>query len=117
MSFEHSLLATPKAVPDLRHRLREHSYDVRLCATELITNVIDHVGDGTPVTIRVLPTAPGHTRIEVTDPAPNALPILQQATTDDESGRGLALLTALARRWGVEWAAGRKTVWCEISDS
>ncbi|WP_416971949.1 ATP-binding protein [Streptomyces sp. 4F14] len=115
--FEHSLLATSKAVPDLRHRLREHSYDVRLCATELLTNVIDHVGDGTPVTIRVVPTPHGHTRVEVTDPEPRTLPILQHPDENAESGRGLALLTALARRWGVEWTAGRKTVWCEISDS
>ncbi|MFJ8055355.1 ATP-binding protein [Streptomyces sp. NPDC096142] len=114
MTVELHLLATPKAVPELRHRLRHHAYDVRLCATELVTNVIDHVREGTPVTVRVLGTADGHTRIEVTDPDPRALPLLLRATTTDEHGRGMALLDALARRWGVEQGADRKTVWCEV---
>lgn len=29
-------------------------------------------------------------------------------------GAGLALLDALAVRWGVEQEAARKTVWCEL---
>ncbi|MGW3305571.1 ATP-binding protein [Streptomyces sp. NPDC001073] len=114
MTVELHLLATPKAVPELRHHLRHENYDVRLCATELVTNVIDHVGEGTPVTVRVLNTSDGHTRIEVTDPDPRALPLLLRATATDEHGRGMALLDALARRWGVEQGADRKTVWCEL---
>ena len=116
MTFELRLLATPKAVPELRHHLRDHSYEVRLCATELVTNVIDHVGDGTPVTVRVLDTDDGHTRVEVTDPDPRALPVLLRATATDEHCRGMALLDALAQRWGVEQGADRKTVWCEVED-
>ncbi|MEU6535223.1 ATP-binding protein [Streptomyces sp. NPDC047000] len=112
--LELSLLATPKAVPELRHHLRHHDYEVRLCATELVTNVIDHVGDGTPVTVRVSAADQGRTRIEVTDPDPRALPTLLHATATDESGRGLALLDALALRWGVHQGPGRKTVWCEL---
>ncbi|MET7482551.1 ATP-binding protein [Streptomyces sp. NPDC005538] len=115
MTLELRLLATPKAVPELRHHLRAHSYDVRLCATELVTNVIDHVGEGTPVTVRVLGTDTGHMRVEVTDPDPRALPVLLRATTTDEHGRGMALLDALALRWGVEQGADRKTVWCELN--
>ncbi|MFE2418632.1 ATP-binding protein [Streptomyces hokutonensis] len=112
MTVELRLLATPKAVPELRHHLRHHTYEVRLCATELVTNVIDHVGEGTPVTVRVLGTDDGHTRVEVTDPNARALPVLLRAATTDEHGRGMALLDALAMRWGVEQAADRKTVWC-----
>jgi anti-sigma regulatory factor (Ser/Thr protein kinase) len=114
VTFELSLLATPKSVPELRHHLRHHDFDVRLCATELVTNVIDHVGEGTPVTVRVTGTDDGRTRVEVTDPDPRALPVLLRATATDEHGRGLALLDALARRWGVEQGADRKTVWCEL---
>ncbi|MGR3870173.1 ATP-binding protein [Streptomyces graminifolii] len=116
MTVELHLLATPKAVPELRHHLRRHDYDVRLCATELVTNVVDHVGEGTPVTVRVLATPDGHTRIEVTDPDPRALPLLLRATATDEHGRGMALLDALALRWGVEQGADRKTVWCELEN-
>lgn len=113
--LELSLLATPKAVPELRHHLRHHDYEVRLCATELVTNVIDHVGEGTPVTVRVTAGDHGRTRIEVTDPDPHALPtLLDAAAAADESGRGLALLDAIALRWGVYQGTGRKTVWCEL---
>ncbi|MGW7261459.1 ATP-binding protein [Streptomyces sp. NPDC054834] len=115
MTLELSLLATPKAVPELRYHLRALDFEVRLCATELLTNVIDHLGEGTPVTVRVTGTDLGHTRIEVTDPDPRALPTLLAASETAESGRGLTLVDVLARRWGVEQGADRKTVWCELA--
>lgn len=116
MTVEISVLATPEAVPELRHLLRHHDYDVRLCASELLTNVIDHVGEGTPVTVRVTGTGTGLTRVEVTDPDPRALPALVRPAADtEESGRGLTLLDALALRWGVKQGAGHKTVWCELA--
>ncbi|MET9773029.1 ATP-binding protein [Streptomyces sp. NPDC006367] len=117
MTLELSMLATPKAVPELRHLLRHHGYDVRLCASELLTNVVDHVGEGTPVTVRVLDSGTGHMRVEITDPDPRALPLLLgSAGPTDESGRGLALLDAVALRWGVEQGPGHKTVWCEVEE-
>ncbi|MFJ3301937.1 ATP-binding protein [Streptomyces sp. NPDC086549] len=113
--LEFRLLATPKAAPKLRYQLRDHDFDVRLCATELLANVIDDVGEGTPVTIRVIGTpGRGRTRIEVTDPDPRTLPVLLSATESEESGRGLALLDALADGWGVVQEPDRKTVWCEL---
>ncbi|WP_405555767.1 ATP-binding protein [Streptomyces canus] len=114
MTLELSLLATPKSVPELRHRLRHHNYDVRLCVSELLTNVIDHVGEGTPVTVRVIGTDYGRTRVEVTDPDPRVLPVLPHSAPTDESGRGLALIGVIARQWGVEQGASHKTVWCEL---
>ncbi|MFH9819204.1 ATP-binding protein [Streptomyces sp. NPDC017230] len=117
VTVEISMLATPKAVPELRYLLRHHGYDVQLCASELLTNVVDHVGEGTPVTVRVARTGANHTRVEVTDPDPRALPVLVgPATATAESGRGLTLLDALALRWGVEQRADRKTVWCELEE-
>jgi hypothetical protein len=56
--------------------------------------VIRHIGEGVPVTC-----GQGRTRLEV---------------TDDETGRGLALLDAVTVRWGVEQGVGSKTVWCEM---
>ncbi|MGC9378397.1 ATP-binding protein [Streptomyces sp. MH13] len=58
-------------------------------------------------------------RIEVTDTRGDRLPCLRPTDPTapaDESGRGLALVTALADRWGV--APGlppRKTVWAELA--
>lgn len=113
------LLAVPEAVPDLRRAVRLQlaapCADVQLCVTELVANVIRHVGEGTPVRVRVARVGGGdRIRVEVTDPDARALPVLLDATVDDESGRGLALLDAVAVRWGVEPGVAGKTVWCEL---
>lgn len=111
------LLATPAAVPLARHAVREHlgaggSPDAELCVSELLTNVIAHLGEGTPVTLRITGRA-ARTRVELTDPDPRE-PVRRQAADGDESGRGLALLAAVALRWGVRREGGGKTVWCEL---
>ena len=54
-------------------------------------------------------------RIEVTDTRGDCPPHPQDATPDEESGRGLLLVDSLADRWG--WSPGRrprKTVWAEL---
>ncbi|MFI2375306.1 ATP-binding protein [Streptomyces sp. NPDC018964] len=109
------LLATPAEVSAVRRALRDYGDDVQLCASELVTNVVQHLGEGVPVTVRVSCDDGGRTRLEVTDPDPRALPVLRAAVdVDAESGRGLALLDALAVRWGVAHGPGGKTVWCEL---
>ncbi|WP_255303877.1 ATP-binding protein [Streptomyces sp. F-7] len=110
------LLATPAEVSGVRRALRAYGADVQLCASELVTNVVQHLGEGVPVTVRVWCDDGGRTRLEVTDPDPRALPVLRASVgADEESGRGLALLDALAARWGVAYGPGRgKTVWCEL---
>ncbi|WP_343239998.1 ATP-binding protein [Streptomyces sp. SID12488] len=122
--FGAEMLAVAKAVPELRRAVREwfgeDAYgrvgaDVELCVTELVGNVIRHVGEGTPVFVRVGCVDGARIRVEVSDPDPRALPVLLGATGADESGRGLALLGALAVRWGVEVEAVGKTVWCELA--
>ncbi|AJC56814.1 MULTISPECIES: ATP-binding protein [Streptomyces] len=114
------LLAVPKEVPLLRQAVRAHlgasaSCEVELCVSELVGNVIRHVGEGTPVTVHVRRIGDGRTRIEVVDPDPRALPVLLRATVDDENGRGIALLDAVALRWGVRQEEASKTVWCEVA--
>ncbi|MCX4454860.1 ATP-binding protein [Streptomyces sp. NBC_01340] len=115
------LPALPKSVPALRRTVRQYldapCADVQLCVTELVGNVIRHLGEGTPVRVRVVRADGGRTRVEVADPDPRALPVLLRATGDDESGRGLALLDAVALRWGVEQGAAGKTVWCELGEA
>ncbi|MGW6615560.1 ATP-binding protein [Streptomyces erythrochromogenes] len=111
------LLATPQAAPVLRHAVREHlgpgSGDAELCVTELLANVVRHLGEGTPVTLRISGRAT-RTRVELTDPDPRAWPVRREAAGSEESGRGLALVDALAARWGVTRGARTKTVWCEL---
>jgi anti-sigma regulatory factor (Ser/Thr protein kinase) len=113
------LLAVPEAVPELRRTVRRclgaACADVQLCVTELVANVIRHVGEGTPVRVRMVRVDGDRIRVEVSDPAACALPVLLGASDDDESGRGLALLEAVVLRWGVEQqGAVGKTVWCEV---
>ncbi|MFF8030298.1 MULTISPECIES: ATP-binding protein [unclassified Streptomyces] len=109
------LLAAPAEVSGVRRALRAYGTDVQLCASELVTNAIQHLGEGVPVTVRVWCDDGGRTRLEVTDPDPRALPVLRAAVPDeDESGRGLALLDALTLRWGVAQGPDGKTVWCEL---
>ncbi|MFI6371120.1 ATP-binding protein [Streptomyces sp. NPDC050546] len=112
------LLVTPEVVPELRRTLRAclgvPCADVQLCVTELVGNVIRHVGQGAPVRVRVARSC-GRTRVEVSDSDARALPVLRHARADDETGRGLALLDAVALRWGVEQGEAGKTVWCELA--
>ncbi|NGO68662.1 ATP-binding protein [Streptomyces boncukensis] len=114
-------LALPKTLPDVRARIRVHfthpqlAETAALCASELVTNVIVHVGEGTPITLDL--TQPGpYPRLAVTDPVACALPVLRDPDPTAEGGRGLLLLDALAHRWGVEQHADGKTVWCELGD-
>lgn len=112
------LLALPKAVPEVRRTVRDHlggpCPEVQLCVSELLTNVIAHVGEATPVTVRLFRTPDGRTRLEVTDPDPHAWLIARRPDLDDERGRGLLLLDAVACRWGVWPFPVGKTVWCEL---
>jgi len=57
----------------------------------------------------------GPLRLSVTD-ANNTLPTPRDASPDDESGRGLTLVAALADEWDAEPRPGGigKTVWFEL---
>ncbi|MET8942303.1 ATP-binding protein [Streptomyces sp. NPDC004542] len=113
------LPAVPEALAGLRRTVRRHlgvpCAEVQLCVTELVTNVVRHVGEGTPVRVRVARMDGGRVRVEVTDPDARALPVLARAADDDEEGRGLVLLDAVALRWGVAQRSKGKTVWCELN--
>ncbi|NJQ01871.1 ATP-binding protein [Streptomyces zingiberis] len=122
-SWRLDFLAEPAEVPALRRLIRlqlaawglpERADIGELCVSELVSNVIKHVGPGTPTTLAVAMTG-GRLRIAVRDPADGALPVLADANNEAESGRGLALVAALVDRWGVEPDPSGKTTWCEVS--
>ncbi|MCT9139983.1 ATP-binding protein [Streptomyces violarus] len=115
--------AEPAEVAGLRRIMRLHLGvwgmhelidDAQLCVSELVSNVITHVGPGTPATLAVFMKGT-HLRIEVHDPDTRALPILRDAGADSEEGRGMALVDALADRWGVLLHPDRKVTWCELT--
>ncbi|OAR25970.1 regulator [Streptomyces sp. ERV7] len=116
-------LAEPEEVRGLRNVMRVHLRiwglahvidAAQLCVTELVTNVITHVGCGTPATLAVSMNG-GSLRLEVTDPDARALPTLLSATEGEESGRGMALVDAMSTRWGVVLRADSKVTWCELA--
>ncbi|MCC5476828.1 ATP-binding protein [Streptomyces barringtoniae] len=58
----------------------------------------------------------GTLRIEVTDTRGDRLPGMRRPDAEEDSGRGLVLVDALADRWGVSTGrTPRKTVWAEIT--
>jgi hypothetical protein len=97
-----------------RHGCGARADEACLLASELVTNGIVHAKH--PVSTCLSGRRGGIVRIEVYDPAP-ALPQARQAAADEEAGRGLALLDALAADWGTRLhpKAGGKSVWCELS--
>ncbi|GGW34748.1 ATP-binding protein [Streptomyces galilaeus] len=115
--------AEPAEVAGLRRIMRLHLGiwglhgvvdEAQLCVSELVSNVITHVGPGTPATLAVSMNGV-RLRIAIHDPDPRALPTLLAANTDSESGRGMALVDAVADRWGVELGPDRKVTWCELA--
>lgn len=115
--------AEPKEVAALRRIMRLNLglwglHDVtdvaQLCVSELVSNVITHVGYGTPAMLAVSMSGT-YLRIEVHDPDTRALPTLLDTALDSEGGRGMALVDALADRWGVQLHPDRKVTWCELA--
>ena len=89
---------------------------VALLTGELVTNAIVHT-PATPIGL-VVGWGDQVVRVEVHD-ASLRLPRLNRlAASDDEAGRGLGLVAALATRWGVDVDAGGhgdgKAVWFEV---
>lgn len=85
--------------------------EVALLVSEVVTNAVIHGGSDVDVAVRLLPDA---LRIEVID-SNDTVPLpVGAADLDDESGRGLAIVDALASRWGVERFERGKSVWFEV---
>ena len=84
---------------------------VTLLVSELVTNAVVHAGSEVEVMVQLTLTA---ARVEVTDASADAV-APRDAGADEDSGRGLALVGSLARRWGIRPApGGGKTVWFEV---
>ncbi|HEY0486993.1 MAG TPA: SpoIIE family protein phosphatase [Mycobacteriales bacterium] len=85
--------------------------DVEIVVSELVTNGLLHADK--PVIVRVLPR-PDAVRIEVQDSTRHH-PIRGLASSEAMTGRGIRLVEALSRRWGVDAAGEGKVVWAEIT--
>lgn len=85
--------------------------DVRLVVSELATNAIMHAQTAFSVTLRGFD---GFVVVEVHDGS-HAGPFLRAAPSLETNGRGIAIVQALSRDWGVnEYEGGSKAVWAEF---
>lgn len=83
-----------------------------LLLTELVTNALRHA-HGRDVGVRIYLEGENLV-IEVRDGSPH-VPVPRCPGPDDESGRGLLLVEALAHSWGV--SEDGKTTWCTLPPS
>ena len=83
---------------------------VELLVSELVTNAVVHGRSKADVAVLL---APESLRVEVSDSSPEA-PAPRDVDDDATSGRGMALVEALASAWGVVPRPGGKTVWFEL---
>jgi len=126
MDIEWRLPRHPRSVGRARTLLREQVRTWRipeaqaevavLLLSELVTNACRHarVSPGREVRARCV-VRDEKLRIEVSD-ASEVMPQPRQAMAEDESGRGLALIAALADAWDAHPRACGigKTVWFEL---
>lgn len=93
-----------------RWRCTEALDTVTLLVSELVTNAVVHARAEPDLAVVLLAD---RIRVEVTDDAPGE-PSVRDPGDVDESGRGMALVDALASAWGVTQRGGHKTVWFEV---
>ncbi len=83
-----------------------------LLVSEVVTNSLLHAG--TEIRLRCRPS-PAGVRVDVFDRSP-LLPSIRHYDADATTGRGLALVAALASSWGVDREQDGKTLWFELRD-
>ncbi|WP_327695618.1 ATP-binding protein [Streptomyces sp. NBC_00459] len=111
----------PRNVPEARAQVRKAladwglptdlAADVALVATEFVTNSVRHC-EVTFSLVEVTLTLQGNQLLlEVSDPDKEKIPAPRTAGQQDENGRGLAVISALAAQWGCDLRRFTKCSW------
>jgi serine/threonine-protein kinase RsbW len=89
--------------------------DAVLLTSELVTNTLLHTSTGAGGDFEVTARhGPGGIRVTVTDDGSRGGPVLVPDSTLATSGRGLALVGAVASRWGHQGSERGRAVWFEL---
>lgn len=89
--------------------------DAALLTSELATNAIQHTASGQGGTFEiVICRRPAAVRIAVIDAGSPSIPTLTSPDCLNASGRGLALVEALARQWGHQGNQRSRIVWFDL---
>jgi anti-sigma regulatory factor (Ser/Thr protein kinase) len=89
----------------------ERCDDALLLTSELVTNAVLHGRSEVALEVEV---EDDHVRVSIVDEN-SRHPVPVEEDADALDGRGLALVDALARRWGVEDRPLGKAVWFELA--
>ncbi|MGY4981282.1 ATP-binding SpoIIE family protein phosphatase [Streptomyces sp. 900105755] len=117
---EWRLALDPAEVRRARAVVREQLHDwglarladpAELMVSELVTNAVRH-SHSRPVQLRLIR---GETLLCEVDDDDHTLPTLLGVDTAAETGRGLRVVSTLAREWGTSRTAAGKTVWFELT--
>jgi DNA-binding NarL/FixJ family response regulator len=116
VDLPHDVIAARHARAVVRDLLQHWGFhdlveDAVLVASELVTNAVEHTHSSCAMVVN---RSGGGVRIEVCDDGGGS-PDPQPPSTTAEGGRGLMIVSALARAWGVDSAPPTKTVWVELA--
>jgi serine phosphatase RsbU (regulator of sigma subunit)/anti-sigma regulatory factor (Ser/Thr protein kinase) len=117
---EWRLSPAPVEVGRARSAVREQLHDwglarladtAELMVSELVTNAVRH-SHSRPIELRLVR---GDTLLCEVEDDDHELPTLLSAGPEDEFGRGLRIVTTLAREWGTSRTKAGKSVWFELT--
>ncbi|WP_086748242.1 ATP-binding protein [Streptomyces scabiei] len=113
----------PDQVAEARHfvaaLLQERSVagDAVLVVSELATNAVRHTLSGSAggwfLVVVVFRT--DCVRLEVVDQGGDSVPRMRDVASQDGGGRGLVLVSACAKDWGVKDVPSGRTVWADLA--
>lgn len=118
--YDRLFVATPSVLRGMRHFVREAldawgddelATTAEIVASELASNAVRHARSPFCVSISRSPDA---IRIEVRD-ASFELPEYVRTSAAQTGGRGVCLIAALSRAWGIRDELDGKTVWAELA--
>jgi len=116
VELSRDVLAAREARAVVTELLRRWGYpglidDAALVVSELVTNAVRHASSNCAVLVN---RSGNGVRIEVRDHGAGT-PDLQVPSDTAEGGRGLMIVSALARAWGVDSVPASKSVWVELA--